>query len=320
MFEDVELLGPILVFLALAVIFALRSLRQINQWEVALKFTFGKYSGRLQPGLNFVLPLVQKIYRIDTRIRNRDLPAQMVITRDNVTAMIDAVVYYKVIDVEKAALNVENFETAVKDRARVVLRDIVGEITLDELLSRRDEVSAQVRAQVEQFVSHWGLHIEAIALQDIQLPQEMQQAIARKAIAERDKQYVIIKSQADVESARNFAEAARILAEAPGALELRRLEALQGITGTGNTKVVFDLAKYESGPSNTRKEAIAAAAAMQEPTGVRVDASAAPAAQPMVSNMKAQAEEAKLLAAQSSGNITAVGIPAVDPTTLKTGG
>ncbi|MBL8680525.1 MAG: SPFH domain-containing protein [Myxococcales bacterium] len=314
MFEDVELLGPILVFLVFALLFALRCVRQINQWEVALKFTFGKYAGRLEPGLNFVLPLVQKIYRIDTRIRNRDLPAQMVITRDNVTAMIDAVVYYKVIDAERAALNVENFETAVKDRARVVLRDIVGEITLDELLSRRDEVSAQVRGQVEQFVSQWGLHIESIALQDIQLPPDMQQAIARKAIAERDKQYVIIKSQADVESARNFAEAARILAEAPGALELRRLEALQGITGSGNTKVVFDLAKHEPGPTDTRKEAIAAAAAMQEPTGVRVDASAQKTSQPLGSDMQAKyaaAHEAK------SQAVTAVGIPVVDPNAMK---
>lgn len=307
--EELELLGPIVVIAFVLFVLALRTLRQINQWEVALKFTFGKYAGRLEPGLNVVIPLVQKIYRIDTRIRNRDLPAQMVITRDNVTARIDAVVYYKVIDAEKAALNVENFETAVKDRARVVLRDIVGEITLDELLSRRDEVAAQVRGQVEQFVSQWGLHVEAIALQDIQLPADMQQAIARKAIAERDKQYVIIKSQADVESARNFAEAARILAEAPGALELRRLEALQGITGTGNTKVVFDLAKHEGNES--RKQAIAAASAMQasEPTGVRVDAGhsthavmSAPAAPEVVTR---------------SDVVTAVGIPAVDPQALE---
>lgn len=310
MFEEMDWTGPFVVLAIVLFVLALRSMRQINQWEVALKFTFGKYAGRLEPGLNFVLPLVQKIYRIDTRIRNRDLPAQMVITRDNVTAMIDAVVYYKVIDAEKAALNVENFETAVKDRARVVLRDIVGEITLDELLSRRDEVALQVRTQVEQFVAAWGLHVEAIALQDIQLPPDMQQAIARKAIAERDKQYVIIKSQADVESARNFAEAARILAEAPGALELRRLEALQGITGTGNTKVVFDLAKHEG--ADPRKDALAAAAAMQDqqPTGVRVDTSAAPQLKPYGSPAAQPA---------SSSVNTAVGIPAVDPSALKSG-
>ena len=201
--------------------------------------------------------------RIDKRIRNRDLPKQMVITLDNVTAAIDAVVYYKVVDAEKATLNVENYELAVKDRAKVVLRDIVGEITLDDLLAHRDEVAAKVRAQVEQFVSQWGLHVELIALQDIQLPLGMQEAIAKKAIAERDKQVIIIKSQADVESARNFAEAARVLTAQPGALELRRLEALQGISGTGNTKVIFDLAKPDS---PVRAQAAAMAAALSSDT------------------------------------------------------
>lgn len=219
------------------------SIKQINEWEIGLKFTLGRLSGRLEPGIQIVLPLVQRFARIDKRIRNRDLPRQVVITRDNVTAVIDAVVYFKVVDPQKAVLNVENYELAVKDRAKVVLRDVVGEITLDELLANRDEVASRVRAQVEQFVSQWGLHLELIALQDIQLPSNISDAIARKAIAERDKQVVIIKSQADLESAKNFAEAARVLGEQPGALELRRLEALQGITGSGNTKVVFDLAK-----------------------------------------------------------------------------
>jgi regulator of protease activity HflC (stomatin/prohibitin superfamily) len=226
-----------------ALVVLLRSVRQINQWEVALRFTLGKLSGRLEPGIVLVVPGVQRLMRIDTRIRNRDLPYQQVITQDNVTASIDAVIYYKVVDPEKAILNVENYETAVWDRARVVLRDVAGETRLDELLTHREQIAAKVRAAVEQFVSQWGLHIELIALKDIQLPPQMQEVIARKAIAERDRQYVIIKSQADLESARNFAEAARILAESPGGMELRRLEALQNLSAQGTTKVIFDLAK-----------------------------------------------------------------------------
>ncbi len=226
-----------------ALVVLLRSVRQINQWEVALRFTLGKLSGRLEPGIVLVVPGVQRLMRVDTRIRNRDLPYQQVITQDNVTASIDAVIYYKVVDPEKAILNVENYETAVWDRARVVLRDVAGETRLDELLTHREQIAAKVRAAVEQFVSQWGLHIELIALKDIQLPPQMQEVIARKAIAERDRQYVIIKSQADLESAKNFAEAARILAESPGAMELRRLEALQNLAGQGTSKVIFDLAK-----------------------------------------------------------------------------
>lgn len=228
---------------AVALLYALRSIRQVNQWETALRFTLGKLTGRMEPGLRLVLPGFQRMVRVDTRIRNRDLPYQQVITRDNVTASVDAVIYYKVVDVEKAILNVENFEGAVWDRARVVLRDVCGETPLDELLTHREQVAAKVRQAVEQFVAQWGLHIELIALKDIQLPQQMQETIARKAIAERDRQYVIIKSQADVESAKNFADAARILAGSPGAMELRRLEALQNLSSQGNTKVIFNLAK-----------------------------------------------------------------------------
>lgn len=250
---------------------AVRSLRQVNQWETALKFTLGKYSGKVTPGLTFVVPGVQKLVRVDNRVRNRDLRQQAVITADNVTAWIDAVVYFKVVDAEKATLNVEDYEHAIRDRATVVLRDVVGETKLDELLAHREEVAAKIRGAVEQFVAQWGLHVELIALQDIQLPQQMQEVIARKAIAERDRQYVVIKSQADLESAKNFAEAARILKESPGAMELRRLEALQNLS-SGTSKVIFDLAKPYEGSSETHMAAMAAA--MGENVRIAEDAGA----------------------------------------------
>ena len=208
--DPVTLLGLAAASLTALVTIA-SGVRQVNQWETALKFTLGKLSGKVGPGLNSVLPGAQRLIRIDMRVRNRDLPQQSVITKDNVTAWIDAVIYYKVVDAEKATLNVQDFENAVRDRAKVVLRDVVGETSLDDLLTHREEVAAKIRTAVEQFVAQWGLHIELIALQDIQLPQQMQEVIAKKAIAERDRQYVIIKSQADLESAKNFAEAARIL-------------------------------------------------------------------------------------------------------------
>jgi regulator of protease activity HflC (stomatin/prohibitin superfamily) len=254
-----------------AFIFAARCIRQVNQWETALKFTLGKYSGKLGAGLNVVIPGLQRMIRIDTRIRNRDLPIQQVITQDNVTASVDAVIYYKVVDAERAVLNVENYENAVWDRARVVLRDVVGSTPLDELLTHRESVAAKVRAAVEQFVAQWGLHVELIAFTDIQLPQQMQEVIAKKAIAERDRQYVIIKSHADLESARNFAEAARILNESPGAMELRRLEALQNLSGA-TSKVIFDLAKPYSELNSATAVAAAMAASPEAVKNVRVPA------------------------------------------------
>ncbi|WP_394843952.1 SPFH domain-containing protein [Pendulispora brunnea] len=256
-------LVALLMLLPLVVLYLLSGLRQIAQWEAPLKFTVGRYTGRLQPGLTWIIPGLQRIVRVDTRIRNRDLFQQQVITADNVTASIDAVIYYKVIDPEKAVLNVENYDHAVRDRAKVVLRDIVGETRLDELLSRREEIALKIRKAVEQFVSQWGLHVEAIAMQDIQLPQQMQEVIARVAIAERDRQYVVIKSRADVESAKNFAQAAEILASSPGAMELRRLEALQNMSGR-TSRVIFDLAK-PYGDMRTRVAATAMGLVQGEP-------------------------------------------------------
>lgn len=232
----------LLLIAVLGAAYVLSGLRQINQWEVALRFTLGKLTGRVSPGLTLFLPGLQELRRIDTRMKNRDLVRQMVITRDNVTTMIDAVLYYRVVDPDKATLAVEDYEAAVKDRAKVVLRDVVGETRLDELLAHREEIAAKVRAQVESAVSAWGLHVETIGLQDVQLPPQMQEVLAKVAIAERDRRYVVIKSEADVESAKNFAEAAAILARSPGAMELRRFEALANLSH-GNTKVIFDLAK-----------------------------------------------------------------------------
>src|SRR5271169_4440326 len=146
--------------LLVAALFTLRALRQVNQWEIGLRFTLGRLTGKMLPGLNFLIPGFQRMIRVDTRTRNRDLPQQRVITADNVSATIDAVVYFKVVDPEKATLAVQDYEYAVKDRAKVVLRDVVGETHLDDLLAHREEVAAKVRAAVEQFVSQWGLHVE----------------------------------------------------------------------------------------------------------------------------------------------------------------
>jgi regulator of protease activity HflC (stomatin/prohibitin superfamily) len=260
-----------LVLLALLVLYALTGFKQVNQWETALRFTLGRYKGKAQPGLRHYWPGFQQFRRIDMRTRNRDLLRQMVISRDNVTTMVDAVVYYRVTDPEKATLAVENYEAAVKDRAKVVLRDVVGETGLDELLSHREEIAAKVRAQVETVVSQWGMHVELIGLQDVQLPHQMQEVLAKGAIAERDRRYVVIKSLADVESSKNFAEAARTLATVPGAMELRRFEALTTISQTGNTKVIFDLAKPYDEMTHTAVKFAEAAATERTGTGARIE-------------------------------------------------
>ena len=239
-------------------------LRQIKQWEIALKFTLGRYSHKLEPGLRFFMPIVQRIMRIDMRTRCRELFQQAVITKDNVTLNIDAVVYYRVVDPEKAILAVEDFDGAVKDRCKVVLRDLVGETSLNEVLAHRDQIALKVAEHVEHVIAQWGLHVEILGFQDIQLPGQMQEVLAKAAIAEREREYVVIKSKADVESARNFAEAARTLIASPGAIELRRFEALQTLTQQGTNKVIFDLTKPFD---DVHQKAAAIAVAMSEGSG-----------------------------------------------------
>ncbi|MBI2893422.1 MAG: SPFH domain-containing protein [Deltaproteobacteria bacterium] len=245
---------------ALAIYLLLGS-RQIKEWEIALKFTFGRFVSRKGPGLRVFLPIFQRMRRIDMRTRTRDLFRQAVISHDNVTLSVDAVVYFRVVDAEKAILAVEDFEAAMKDRAKVVLRDVIGETQLDQVLAHREAIAAKVQEQIETVVSKWGLHVELIGLQDIQLPPQMQEVLAKAAIAERERSYVIIKSQADIESAKNFAEAARTLASSPGAIELRRFEALQTLTQEGTSKVIFDLTKTFD---EVHRSAVAISAAMAD--------------------------------------------------------
>lgn len=264
--------GFVLVFC----LYLMAGLRQVKQWEILIKFTLGKYTGLRSAGLRHFMPFLERIIRIDMRTRNRDLFRQAVITQDNVTLNVDAVVYFRVVDAEKAILAVEDFEAAMKDRAKVVLRDIIGETPLNEVLAHREQIAAKVQEQIEAVVSQWGMHVELIGLQDIQLPTVMQEVLAKAAIAERERAYVIIKSKADVESAKNFSEAARILGGSPGAIELRRFEALATLTQAGTSKVIFDLAKSFD---DVHKSATAMATAM------------APAEAPVGSTPPAAAEE-----------------------------
>ncbi len=251
-------LGSSASLVALAVglltLYLLAGLRQVKQWETVLKFSFGRYVGSRSAGLCSYLPGLQRLRRVDTRTRNRALLGQAVITADNVTLNVDAVVYFRVVYATKAVLVVEDFEMAMNDRAKVALRDIIGETPLDSLLAHREAIAVKVQEHVEMIVSAWGLHVELIGLQDIKLPGMMQEVLAKAAIAERERSYVIIKSRADIESARNFAEAARTLAASPGALELRRFEALQTLNQEGTSKVIFDLTKSPGTPDASPTE------------------------------------------------------------------
>lgn len=227
---------PLLVLLT---IFFLGTLRQINQYERGIKFTMGRYTGVIEPGWRVVIPVFQFIRKVDLRVKVIDVPSQDAITKDNVSAKINAVIYYKIIDPAKSILEVENIHYAVLQLAQTTMRNVVGEVTLDELLSLRQTISEKIEKIVDEATVTWGVEVTTVELKDINLPPDMIRTIAKQAEAERERRAVIINSEGEVAAAENLSRAARMLAETPGALHLRTLNSINDISSDQSNTVVF---------------------------------------------------------------------------------
>ena len=226
-------LGIIIVF------FILISLRQINQYERGVKFTMGRFTNIINPGWRMVLPIFQSMVKVDIRIKAVDVPDQECITKDNVTVKVNAVIYYKVSDAEKAVIEVENFYYAISQLAQTTMRNIVGEVDLDTLLGERDKISDRIQNIVDEATDPWGIKVNSVDLKDIILPENMQRTIAKQAEAEREKRAVIIKAEGEVAAADNMAKAARILASSTGALHLRTLQSINDLSSDQSNTVIF---------------------------------------------------------------------------------
>jgi len=223
----------------LGILFLLSGLKVINEYERGVKFSLGKYSGIMNPGLRLVVPLLQTFERVDIRVRVVDVPNQECITKDNITVGINAVIYYKVMESKKVILEVEDFEYAISQLAQTTMRNSVGETELDELLSNRDEVSKKILLVVDKATDPWGIKVEAVELKDITLPTDMKRVIGKQAEAEREKRAVIIKAEGEVIASTNMAKAARMLSSAPGALHLRTLQSLNDVSSDQSNTIVF---------------------------------------------------------------------------------
>jgi regulator of protease activity HflC (stomatin/prohibitin superfamily) len=215
------------------------SIRQVNQYERGIKFMFGKYHKTMSPGWRLVFPIIQSYEKIDMRTKAVDVPDQNAITKDNVSVNVNAVIYYKVSSVEKAILEIENFKYAIMQYAQTTMRNIVGEISLDELLGGRDRTADRIRDVVKQVSESWGLEVINVELKDIKLPNEMERTIAKQAEAEREKRAVIITSEGELAASQNMAEAARTLSSVPGALHLRTLQSMNDIASDQSNTIVF---------------------------------------------------------------------------------
>jgi len=230
------------MFYAILIVVAvvlLISLRQVNQYEKGLLFTMGKFSEIKEPGWRLVIPIFQSMTKVDMRIKAVDVPDQKAITRDNISVGVNAVIYYKVSDAQKAFLEVENFYYAVSQLAQTTMRNIVGEVELDELLSQREKISEKIRSIIDVASDPWGIKVSNVELKDVSLPEDMERTIAKQAEAEREKRSVIIKAEGEVASAENMAKAATILSNAPGALHLRTLQTLNDVSSDQSNTVIF---------------------------------------------------------------------------------
>jgi regulator of protease activity HflC (stomatin/prohibitin superfamily) len=217
------------------------SLKQINQYERGVKFMMGRYHGIMGPGWRIVIPVFQSYVKVDMRVKAVDVPDQKAITKDNVSVLVNAVIYYKVRIAEKAVIEVENFRYAISQFAQTTMRNIVGEATLDELLANRDQIAERIREIVDKETDEWGLQVNNVELKDVSLPEEMERVIAKQAEAEREKRAVIIKAEGEVAAAQNMSSAAGVLAKSPGALHLRTLQSINDLSSDQSNTVIFAL-------------------------------------------------------------------------------
>lgn len=231
-------MGLIIVLLVVLVIYMISGIKVVNQYERGIILTLGKYTGTKEPGLRVVWPGLQKMARVDVRSTPIDVPKQEVITKDNVTVNIDAVVYFRVINPERAVLETTNYVAATSQFAQAALRDVSGNVNLDDLLSRRDEISTQIKSIVDQQTDPWGIDVEMVKLQNIELPHDMKRAMAKEAEAERERRANIISADGEKQASQTLAEAAQILANSAGAINLRTLNTLERISAEPSQKTL----------------------------------------------------------------------------------
>jgi len=213
--------------------------RQVNQYERGVILTMGRYTKTKEPGWRIVVPIFQKMYKVDMRVNVIDVPDQDAITKDNISARVNAVVYFKVRDARAAVIEIQNYHYAISQLAQTTMRDIVGEVELDELLANRDGISKKIRGIVDIASDPWGISVVSVDLKHIELPEDLKRTIGKQAEAERERRSVIIKAEGEVAAAQNMAKAAEILAATPGALHLRTLQTLNDISSDQSNTIVF---------------------------------------------------------------------------------
>jgi regulator of protease activity HflC (stomatin/prohibitin superfamily) len=216
-------------------------LRVVNQYERGVILTLGKYTSTATPGLKYVIPLVQNMKKVDLRVKAIDVPSQEAMTKDNVSVKVNAVLYFKVKSADKAILEVEHYMYAVSQLSQTTMRNVIGEVSLDEVLSKRETLSKKIKMIVDKATDPWGIDVQGVELKDVELTSEMKRVMAREAEAEREKRAVIIKAEGEVQASHNLAKAAGTLSKSSGALHLRTLSTLNDLSSDQSNTVILGL-------------------------------------------------------------------------------
>jgi regulator of protease activity HflC (stomatin/prohibitin superfamily) len=231
----------ILVAVAVFLIWILSGLRIINEYEQGVVLRLGRYSGLRTAGLKWILPLVDRMIVIDMRVTAEQVPPQDVITRDNVSVKVSAVIYFRVLQAERAFLQVTNFLFATSQFAQTTLRSVLGQVELDDLLSQRDKINLRLQEIIDRHTEPWGVKVTAVEVKQVDLPEEMRRAMARQAEAERERRSKVIAAEGEFQAAEKLSQAADVISRAPGALQLRYMQTLVEISAEKNSTVIFPL-------------------------------------------------------------------------------
>lgn len=239
--SPVNLVAPAAVVFGFLVLFLLSGIRIVNEYERGVVFRLGRLVGARGPGLFYVIPIIERMVRMDLRVVALDVPKQEVITRDNVTVRVNAVCYFRVFDPSNAVVQVQHYWIATSQMAQTTLRSVVGQAELDELLAEREKINHRLQQIIDEATDPWGVKVVAVEVKDVELPPEMQRAIARQAEAERERRAKIIAAEGEYQASRQLAEAAKVVGAAPPALQLRFLQTLAEIATENNSTTIFPL-------------------------------------------------------------------------------
>jgi regulator of protease activity HflC (stomatin/prohibitin superfamily) len=228
------------IFILVAFLILIRSsIKVLMQYERGVVFQLGKYKTMKEPGLIFLVPILQKMVVVDMRLKTAEIPRQEAMTKDNISVLVNAVVYFKVVDPKAVTVNIQDYVYAIRQYTQAALRDVIGNQEMDFVLTEREAIATDIRAIVDSETSEWGLDVESIKIQEIELPAEMKRAMAKQAEAERERRAMIIASEGELKAADNLNRAAEILAANPGALHLRTLQTIRDISTDPSEKIVL---------------------------------------------------------------------------------